>query len=95
MEIISALFVLGICLVVTLVVFLVIREVVLWYWKINNILFFLEWQKNLLEKEREQNKRIIYLLEKIAGEGPQSDLQPEEETGETKQKKEDGEACPK
>ncbi len=57
-----------ITLVPVLLVFLLIRALVLWYWKVNDALHMLEWQKNLLERNREQNIEIIRLLRKIAGE---------------------------
>ncbi len=46
--------------------------------------YFAEWQKNLLEKQRDQNKRIIYLLEKVAGEAHQNEDEPNEEADKAK-----------
>jgi len=50
----------------TIGVFLLIRFLVLWYFRINELTYLIEQQKNLLADNNEQNKRIIELLEKIA-----------------------------
>lgn len=60
--------------------FLILRGLVLWYWRVNESLHFLEWQKNLLEISTKQNDRIIALLEKLTTEnGPLPSPEPEEE----------------
>lgn len=51
---------------------------------LEKIEYFTEWQKNLLEKQRDQNKRIIFLLEKLAGEEHQNEDGPGEEAEQIK-----------
>lgn len=51
---------------------------------LEKIEYFAEWQKNLLEKGRDQNKRIVYLLEKIAGEEHQAEEEPAQNTAQEK-----------
>lgn len=63
MESIESLFIFTIYIIVVL---LIIRELVLWYFKINKIAYLLEWQKNILEKNQEQNDEIIRLLKDMS-----------------------------
>lgn len=60
----SMLVFLGICILM----FLILRALILWYWRVNDSICFLEWQKDLLVQHFDQNKEIIRLLRKIAGE---------------------------
>ena len=61
---------------IVVLVFLILRAFVLWYWRVDEALHILEWQKNLLNKSTEQNDRIIALLEKLTAEDKQG-LVPE------------------
>jgi hypothetical protein len=60
----SALAILGI----TLLAVLLLRFFVLWYFRVNAALKFLEWQKDILAQHFDQNNEIIRLLKKVAGE---------------------------
>jgi ribosomal protein L40E len=68
MDIVGSIVTLLISLVIFLAVFIIIRAFVLWYWRVNEALHFFEWQKNLLETNRDQNREIIRLLKKSVGE---------------------------
>ena len=46
-----------ILLVGVVVVFLVCREIVCWYWKLNKIVYFQEYQTNLLKKILKELKK--------------------------------------
>lgn len=65
-------------LAIFVAIFLLLRALWLWYFRINEIVHLLDWQKNLLETQHEQNKRVITLLEQIAGQ------KPEDNTGGTR-----------
>ena len=80
MDILATLFGAIMTLIPMLIIFLILRGIVLWYWRVNEVVRFVEWQKNLLETNRDQNKRIIFLLEKIAGEGHQVEVEKAEKT---------------
>lgn len=100
MSISYAIFPLLVYLAVIIVTFFILRSFVLWYWRVNHSIYFLEWQKNLLETHKAQNKRIIYLLEKIAGEEHQTeetqDIQtkPVETSGKTSAELVNNSICP-
>ena len=51
---------------ITILVILLIRFLVLWYFRVNEALNFLEWQKNILMQHFSQHAEIIRLLKKIA-----------------------------
>ena len=55
-------------LCITILIILLIRFLVLWYFRVNDALKFLEWQKNLLMQHFSQHAEIIRLLKKVAGE---------------------------
>ena len=57
-----------ISIAITLGIFLLIRGITLWYFRINEAIRFAEWQKDLLAQHVAQNKEMIRLLKKIAGE---------------------------